>query len=251
VTEELFAAIYADPDDDSPRHVLADYLSDRGDPRGEFISLQLARGRSDVRLARELELLQAHVTEWLGPLAPVIDARRTRFERGFMASVAIARNTKKLLRRLAGERGWATVELFITGVPPQLLDRANFSALREIWVHAGEFRRLARRGDALPSVEHLVLYDSVDRGDLARVFPSLRSARLRFEPSREDLATLAAIGVRDLAIDGVAFLGSEPIDYSEFVESICASRSPFERVGVGELDLRRADDGILRPHRRK
>ena len=51
--DALLAAIYADPDDDAPRHVLADALIDRGDPRGEFISMQLARGRKDVRIARE------------------------------------------------------------------------------------------------------------------------------------------------------------------------------------------------------
>src|SRR6185503_10028023 len=40
---ELYAAVYANPDDTSARIVLGDALIERGDPRGEFIQLQCAR----------------------------------------------------------------------------------------------------------------------------------------------------------------------------------------------------------------
>src|SRR5206468_162610 len=40
--ERLFAAVAAAPDDDEPRHVLADHLQELGDPRGELIALQLS-----------------------------------------------------------------------------------------------------------------------------------------------------------------------------------------------------------------
>src|SRR5690606_10001290 len=43
---ELLAAVHADPDDDAPRLVYADWLSGHGDPRGEFITLQIERARS-------------------------------------------------------------------------------------------------------------------------------------------------------------------------------------------------------------
>jgi|GEM_PF-3207362 len=39
-------AILAAPDDDSPRLVYADWLTERGDPRGEFIQVQCTLGRS-------------------------------------------------------------------------------------------------------------------------------------------------------------------------------------------------------------
>ncbi|HEY1549958.1 MAG TPA: TIGR02996 domain-containing protein [Kofleriaceae bacterium] len=243
MTDPLFAAIYADPDDDAPRHVLADALIDRGDPRGEFISLQLARGRNDLRIARELELQQAHATEWLGALAIVLDARRSRFERGFLSHAAVVPNTKKQLRKLAREPGWATVERFVHGVPPQLLDHASFAALRAIDVNGGEFRRLARRGDALSHVVELKLSMTVELDDLARVFPSVRRVHLRYAPEAAELATFAAIGVRELAIERMAFL---ELDGGDFVEALCAKRSPFERVVLGELELRRDDDGMLR-----
>jgi uncharacterized protein (TIGR02996 family) len=246
VTADLVAAIYADPDDDAPRHVLADYLSDRGDPRGEFISLQLAHARNDVRIARELELQQAHATEWLGALAQVLDVRRSRFERGFLSHAAIVPNTKKQLRKLAREPGWATVERFVHGVPPQLLDHASFAALRAIDVNYGEFGRLARRGDALARVGELKLSQSVEPSDLARVFPNLRRVHLRYEPDGPELATLAAIGVRELAIERMAFYDDGAPDYGEFIEALCAKRSPFERVRVGDIELRRDADGTLR-----
>jgi len=42
-TSMMLAAIVAHPDDDTPRAVFADWLTERRDPRGEFIALQLVR----------------------------------------------------------------------------------------------------------------------------------------------------------------------------------------------------------------
>src|ERR1043165_4092328 len=63
------------PDDDTPRLVLADWLQDRGDPRGELIALDIERCRlreGDPRHAelwqRERRLLCEHSFDWLGPL---------------------------------------------------------------------------------------------------------------------------------------------------------------------------------------
>ena len=243
--DALLAAIYADPDDDAPRHVLADALIDRGDPRGEFISMQLARGRKDVRIARELELQQAHAGEWLGALASVIDVRRSKFERGFLSHASIVPNTKKQLRQLATEPGWATVERFITGVPPQLLDRCSFTALRAIDVNRGEFRRLARRGDALARVVDLKLATTVDLDVAARVFPALRRVHLRYAPEPSELVAFAALGVRELEVERMRFYDYDEIDYTELLEALCDRRTSFERVMLGEIELRRGDDGML------
>jgi uncharacterized protein (TIGR02996 family) len=55
--EHFLQAILAAPDDDTPRLVYADWLDERGDPRGEFIRLQcelaklaVADGRRPKRL---------------------------------------------------------------------------------------------------------------------------------------------------------------------------------------------------------
>ena len=55
--EELLAEIYEHPDDDTPRRVYADFLLERGDPRGEFIALQLDRARDVAPTERETKLL--------------------------------------------------------------------------------------------------------------------------------------------------------------------------------------------------
>lgn len=71
----LLAAIYADPASDDARTIYADFLSSEGDPRGEFIQLQLQRAHGTATEAgkrRELALLKKHARAWLGPLAPVV-----------------------------------------------------------------------------------------------------------------------------------------------------------------------------------
>lgn len=73
--EALEAALVVTPDDVALHAAYADYLLEQGDPRGEFIRLQLAKEdrNQPVTKLRELEdaahkLLQAHDREWLGDL---------------------------------------------------------------------------------------------------------------------------------------------------------------------------------------
>ncbi len=256
MTAELLAAVYADPDDDSPRHVLGDYLIDHGDPRGELIQLQLARGRTGFPTSRELELLEQHAVQWLGPLAKAVrfgEACRTRFERGFLAEADLVPNSRKLLLPIAADPAWATVEIFTHDVPPQLLDRTPLTALRRISVDRGRFRRLARRAIAFRGVADVDVRTPVELGKLVSMFPRLRSATFHYYPAVETLGLLAAIGVRELI-----FEGHEPSydnEHGEFVDDLTAERSPFERIcvrspwGKPELapwgDYRRAATGFL------
>ncbi len=62
----LLAAILAEPDDDAPRAVYADWLTERGDPRGEFITLQLATKQTAALKARADALLAKHKKAWVG-----------------------------------------------------------------------------------------------------------------------------------------------------------------------------------------
>src|SRR5438552_1092015 len=87
-------AIRAAPDDDLPRLIFADYLDEQGDPRGEFIRIQIERPRlprDDPRRAglkaREDELLHRHGEEWEGPLAAVVS--HAVFRRGFIDDVLV------------------------------------------------------------------------------------------------------------------------------------------------------------------
>lgn len=74
--DALESALVENPDDLATHYAYADYLQEQGDPRGEFIQLQLAledpqRSEAERRQlqARANELLQEHHREWLGSLA--------------------------------------------------------------------------------------------------------------------------------------------------------------------------------------
>jgi uncharacterized protein (TIGR02996 family) len=82
-------AIRENPDDDAHRLVYADWLEERGDPRGEFIRVQceLARlpksNRRRAKLeAREEELLKKRRAEWTRPLRAIVGD--LGFERGLV-----------------------------------------------------------------------------------------------------------------------------------------------------------------------
>jgi uncharacterized protein (TIGR02996 family) len=70
LSDELFQEVLAHPHSDDPRRVYADWLSERGDPRGEFIAVQCELARFfDPRLAeRERELLAEHGQAWVAEL---------------------------------------------------------------------------------------------------------------------------------------------------------------------------------------
>lgn len=106
-TESLYAPIWASPGDHALRQVLADRLLEQGDPRGEFISLQLA-GASPKR---QRALLKAHGRQWLGALAEVVDLKEQPplFEQGFVTEVSV-RAVKAAQFLLASDAPeWGTV----------------------------------------------------------------------------------------------------------------------------------------------
>jgi uncharacterized protein (TIGR02996 family) len=100
----LLAAVLANPRDDAPRAVLGDWLGERGDPRGELITLQLAvrkpalgagakiyRERDEQRTeqqdeqeARIMRILRKHQAEWIAPFRQYLQTWRWR--RGFVDS---------------------------------------------------------------------------------------------------------------------------------------------------------------------
>jgi uncharacterized protein (TIGR02996 family) len=90
-------AILEAPQDDAPRLVYADWLTDHGDEadrdRAEFIRVQveLARGVGGAKRkrleARDAELLNQYGDEWRKQLPDFMRHRSTRFERGFAGRV--------------------------------------------------------------------------------------------------------------------------------------------------------------------
>src|SRR5262249_916567 len=56
-------------EEDTPRLILADWLDDRGDPRGEFIRLDMQLAATGACDARHAEIRKQQEADWLGPLA--------------------------------------------------------------------------------------------------------------------------------------------------------------------------------------
>jgi|GEM_PF-2637704 len=86
----LLAEIYSRPDDTAARLVYADVLQDAGDPRGEFITLQCARGPTSRPSRRENELRKIHEQIWLDGLEPFLFKQGLVYRRGFLAEARLA-----------------------------------------------------------------------------------------------------------------------------------------------------------------
>lgn len=78
----LLRAIIDAPDDDAPRMVLADLLSELGDPRGEFIACQISGAQ-----ARADELLAANAIAWAGPFTRPV--HHWTYRRGFIDTIFV------------------------------------------------------------------------------------------------------------------------------------------------------------------
>jgi uncharacterized protein (TIGR02996 family) len=122
--DAFLADIIANPDDDAPRLVYADFLEDRGEPeRAAFIRVQceLARDglRPDTRRedleAKERELLRRHERDWLGPLrSPLL---HWKFRRGFPEGFAHAGlfQTTSVIETEEGYRDWGYLRFYADG----------------------------------------------------------------------------------------------------------------------------------------
>jgi uncharacterized protein (TIGR02996 family) len=139
--ESFLQAIRANPDDDHLRLIYADWLEERGDPRGEFIRVQIElqdrdlspRRRIDL-LVRENELLEAHRVEWLRPLG---DLQETgQFMRGFLWKVVL--DPRSFLDRAGEMFAWETIEaLVLRGVGTEIdriLSSAHLLKVRCLWL---------------------------------------------------------------------------------------------------------------------
>lgn len=107
--DALLAAVFAAPHDDAQRLVYADWLLERGDPRGELIQLQykkLDRGLDRQESKRERELLKTRSSDWIGPLSLV--ASDLSFARGFLDACTVSFRSAKQ-RAVIGDAHWSTV----------------------------------------------------------------------------------------------------------------------------------------------
>jgi uncharacterized protein (TIGR02996 family) len=137
-------AILADPDDLGAHAAYADWLIEQGDPRGEFIQVQLAlederRSSAERRKLkkREEELLKAHCMEWVGEWATQAEVGRPEgygqldfpttqvhtFIRGVLAEVTI------------GELSDKCAEAFVRSAQTRMVRRLFIGG----WGYEGEY----------------------------------------------------------------------------------------------------------------
>lgn len=146
----LFRSVYEKPRDDVRKQVLADALQQEGDPRGDFIALQLRD--SVITRRRSDKLLVRHRLAFLGPLTaavlnPASLKRRGRFDetwqKGFLTECTV---------RFPGTTGdlyeWATVEtLHVHEGPDEPVELASprFTSLKAVFLSGSvDFAERAR-----------------------------------------------------------------------------------------------------------
>ena len=158
----LFERIFQDPSDAGARAVLADYLTSRGDPRGEFIMLQLERGVGrQAPTARERALLTRHAHEWAGPLHAALGLDGRRFEGGFLTAASI--ELAPLPSALIEIPDWSTLTALDGHVPKRLVESGRIDRLETLYgfLDLGAFMA-ARAAGRLPWIRH---YEArIDRG---------------------------------------------------------------------------------------
>lgn len=175
--DALEAALAADPDDVAAHSAYADLLIDAGDPRGEYIRLQLAledRNQPADRLrAMEQEafaLRREHEADWLGPLAEfvlpqrgpsvgamVADNVEVTWRRGWVHRLRIGQLTSELFKAAYADcyamRLLAELAISSTPLPGECLGQLALcyaSTLRGI--QAGHYGRAIFGADLLETI---------------------------------------------------------------------------------------------------
>lgn len=251
----LYGAVYEHPDDDAPRHALAERLLEAGDPRGEFIALQLARHASGgAPSEREKALLDEHGRRWLGEIDAILGPELA-YERGFLVQAATAqRYNEHAAERhplLASGQGtqieWCTVKRLslwrhASVGAPSLLRGSRLRGVRElIDVGAGSLSELASGGPRplrrLELARARVLgWWNLSARELDAIpdfAPSLESLRMPAEKGglrwlRRFLERLPALRSLSLAVD--ASLGE--------LAALGRARGLAEVCWLGAVDLR-------------
>jgi len=227
----LFAQVAASPGDLALRSVLADRLQQAGDPRGDFIALQLA----GTGHRRAEALLAQHGDAWTGPL-PGVDRATRRFARGFLVAADVVLSPQ--LARALDRPEWATIEeLAITGDAGEAAALvARMPLLRRLAAPLWAIDEIARAGGA-PSLQALVALGGHAR-PAPDAFPALAVLFGElYAPRPREVATLerraAGAGIRALGHAGVWF---------DDIRAVIRGRTMEQRFAFGERP-----DGLALP----
>ncbi|MFO0810388.1 MAG: TIGR02996 domain-containing protein [Gemmataceae bacterium] len=243
--EAFLAAILAHPDDDLPRLVYADWLDDRGDPRGEFIRLEIELERdllrydaaAKARLARIHELLESNGDVWFANVAGV--ASDFSHWRGFVDTITL--ESSAFLRHGA-----------------DILDRDPIRQVRlsGAWEDAerlaespllGRVRELSLRENYLRNLEATIILESPHLHDLLW----LDLAGNRFDYRAIEIAAgcrhLASLKTLILSHNNVGSNGTAALARSEALRrltSLSLSHAHVGPVGIDALTYQSMLEGL-------
>jgi uncharacterized protein (TIGR02996 family) len=226
----LFQAIFEDIDDDAVRLVYADFLEEKGDPRGEFIRLQVTRQRDGDHpnpSPREQSLLDRYFSDWTHEAHP-LDASKVQlhFERGFIAIAIIENGTDEhlaVLQRLPGLRG---------------LD------LRSCQINPAGLKQVV-------SLEHLCGFTFDRDTEITeaglKVLESLRCwTRVRCDGGFPDEAAWAAFQERRIATFDRLAPAERRRNARRFLRALTGKRDSFTKVGLSQEALNDAEMRFFR-----
>lgn len=157
--DTLYAAVLEDPDDDARRSVYADALTQRGDPRGEIIALQLAG--SEAAAKKAAALIAKHKKLLLGAIVKNVVADSIVFEKGFLAACATDVRRATEAEVIFGREEWATVKRLRFGAHGVLTPVMR--SLEEAY-GVPENGLAMLRSHALPRLRVLELHPPASRG---------------------------------------------------------------------------------------
>ncbi len=231
---DFLRAILDDPEADAPRLVYADHLGERGDARGELISLQvaLARGGLDDRGSRMERLVRSC---WDELAAPALDAGIPRFcvRRGFVEAVHVVASRLEELPALMSR--YPILELRLLG---RRADTDSLAGMREMLkLRVLDLRSLGLgdrrcmeilRSPHLANISTLILQNN--GLSMASVQALTRAAR--HLPSLE----CVALGGNALGQDAEELLMSSPLRHQLLEVSLDASDELLQAV-PGEVWL--------------
>ncbi len=146
-TQAYLSAIAKAPEDDELRLVFADWLTNLGDPRGEFINLQYARLEQEPTpeaRAREEALLRDYRAQWIAPLGKWLTLG-VRFERGFLHTARFRQSAPPRDLQTLHHPRWTTVVRLIRP-PADLLAAGALYSLTDVELWQDAAAKLCRTG---------------------------------------------------------------------------------------------------------
>lgn len=207
--------------EDLPRLALwSDWLLERGDPRGELVSLQLAqRALAPKEQKRVGTLVRKHGRDWIGKLSGVADPKELKFERWLLVGMrAMPVSDARIAAGAPHWRALESLEVPAYGISPKLegciLDcLPRLSSLDGLSLKTGLFRRVLEA--RAPRVTRLGLdldfhAEAISAPHLELLagakFPALRALRVGGQPGPKVLRQLLAPpwfkAIEHLCVDG-------------------------------------------------